>query len=194
MPNIHIGVGGLRILDLFIINLNALVTDVTNLVGTMSGHTHGGVAAGAASTDAGPSLPAPTSQAVLFHPSVSTLVILRELAEQMEALRSDIATAKSVLDGHTHEGVTAGGGSTAAGPTVTVGSVPRPSIFESRRGRRELLRVLVEEFNRVRADFLALHTAMNGHTHGGVATGAASTAAGPSSPALTADATVRLVA
>jgi hypothetical protein len=187
MPNVHIARGQHEILRTFIGELNALVTDIRNRITTWSGHTHGGVTTGAGSTAAGPSIPAPTSQEVAFHTTAPSLVILRELAAQMTALRNDLSAFDGAMNAHTHGGVTAGTGSTGTGPTLAAAVVPLPSIFEIKRGHREILRLLVETFNQARANFLALRAAMNAHTHGGVSTGAATTASGGSAPALVSD-------
>lgn len=193
MAAIHVRVGRRNALSSVLVELNKLISDVQNRIATFSGHTHGGVATGSGSTGAGPSGITLTATVVFYDDRVPTLDLLASLVVQMQNLSADIASFDAAFNAHTHGGVTTGTGSTGTGPTVSATVSTLPSLSESRLGSRAVIRRMIEAFNAARADLAALNSALNAHTHGGVATGTGSTGAGPSVPARTADASYQLI-
>jgi hypothetical protein len=114
---------------------------------------------------------------------------LNEIASKLTSLYADVAQFASLYHQHVHGGITAGAGTSAAGPSL-------PALISYQLPNPARIRNLIEladAVNRCVADLKALTLAMDAHTHGGITAGAANTAAGPNKPAQTSD-EVKLVA
>lgn len=172
--------------------LSDIRADIAAFATALSGHTHGGVQTGAGTTGSAVSSgPMATSQ-LPFDASLPTSRLIKRLAEAAELLRVDILNLKTGFDGHTHGGITAGAGTTAAGPTLAPPPVVPASLGQSGLGLRTALARLYRFFNALHSTLAAYKAALDAHTHSGVTTGAATSGAGPSSPAL-ASTNIRLV-
>lgn len=103
---------------------------------------------------------------------------LQRLLEDLNAVQADIVALRNTHSGHTHGGVATGTDSTGAGPIsgpASATSLP----FDGALPTSRLIKRLAEAVALLRNDISNLKNALDGHTHGGVTTGAGTTAAGP---------------
>jgi len=185
MGQINVTVGLRLVLRELLRDLSAFRDDLANFRTTFSGHTHGGVTTGAGSTGAGPTSGANAAPVIVYDPVVDPLTLIQQIASRVASLRTDLTNLTNAFNAHTHGGVTTGAGTTGAGPTLAALPDVPVSDFESARDFGQRIRVLFDFYHALRDALNSFKTSLDAHTHGGVTTGAVSTAASSSAPAQT---------
>jgi hypothetical protein len=185
MGQINVTVGLRLVLRELLGDLSAVRADLANFHSTFSGHTHGGVSTGAGSTAPGLTTGPNVSPVIVYDPVVDPLTLIQQIAPYVQYLIFDLVNLRNGLNAHTHGGVTTGAGTTGPGPTLAAVPVVPVSQFESARDLGRQIRVLFDFYHALRDTLNSWKTSIDAHTHGGVTTGAGSTAASSSAPALT---------